>query len=231
MSGDYTVKVSLNGCEDTDATTVTINANPTINTLTVDNASICPGETATVTATVSDSGDGDFTWTNATGTGKTATVSGTVTTQETRTVTLAYTSAASCPATSKTTTVTLNPKPAIPGVQNLSFCIGDASQTLTATATTGATLLWYGTFQTGGTSSTTAPSTNTSAESTTTYYVSQELNGCESDRAGLTVTVNANPDPTITIDDASLCITEATKISLTQTKSYSSIVWSGTALS
>ncbi len=231
MSGDYTVKVSLNGCEDTDATTVTINAIPTITQLTVDDATICPNETATVTATVSDSGDGHFTWTNATGSGKTATVSGTVTAQETRTVTLAYTSAANCPAANKTATVTLNPKPAIPGVQNLSFCIGDASQTLTATPASGATLLWYGTYATGGSSSTTAPSTNTSAESTTTYYVSQELNGCESDRAGLTVTVNANLDPTITIDDATLCITDATKISLPQAASYTSIVWSGTALS
>ena len=231
MSGDYTVKVSRNGCEDSKTTTVTINEIPTIKTLTVDNASICPDETATISATVSDSGDGNFTWTNATGTGATATVNDAITVQENRTVTLAYKSTANCAATNKTVSVTLNPKPAAPGVKNLSFCIGDASQSLTATAATGATLLWYGTSETGGLSSTTAPTTNTAAAATTIYYVSQELHGCESDRAALTVTVNENLDPTITIDDASLCNTESTKISLPQATSYTSIVWSGTALS
>ncbi|AWM12789.1 hypothetical protein DI487_02155 [Flavobacterium sediminis] len=60
------------------------------------------------------------------------------------------------------------------------------------TATSGETgLLWY-TTATGGTSSTTAPTPDTSVAGSTSYWVSStNANGCESERAEIVVTVNA----------------------------------------
>jgi len=62
-----------------------------------------------------------------------------------------------------------------------------------------ATLNWYGTNAIGGTASATAPTPSTSATGSTTYYVSNTINGYESERAAIVVTVNPNPvTPTIT---------------------------------
>ncbi len=229
LTGDYTVTVSLNGCEANATTSVKINDLPTILTLESDKSAICPSEVANLTATVSDDATGTFTWKNAIGTGLTAIVENDgVTSQETKTVTLSYESAAGCKAVDKTATVTLNSKPIAPIVKDLSFCIDDAVETLTAVALTGATLNWYGTSATGGTAGA-APKTNTAVAATTNYYVSQTLYGCESDRSVLSVVVNSNLSPTISVDDADLCESESTKISLPQASSYTSIVWSGTA--
>ncbi len=229
MTGDYTVKVVLNGCEASATTSVKINEVPVIKTLTSDKTAICPSEVATITATVSDDATGTVTWKNATGAGLIAQLgNGDVVAQETKTVTVSYESVAGCKADEKTTTITLNPKPIAPSVVDLSFCIDDAVETLTATPIAGATLNWYGTSATGGTAGL-APQTNTSVAATTKYYVSQTLKGCESDRAVLTVEVNSNLSPTIIVDDAELCESETTKISLPQASAYTSIVWSGTA--
>ena len=72
--------------------------------------------------------------------------------------------------------------------------ISSVSYALNATATalsaTGTALQWY-TVAAGGTASTTAPTPSTTTAGTTTYYVSQTLNGCEGVRASITVTVTA----------------------------------------
>lgn len=62
---------------------------------------------------------------------------------------------------------------------------------LTATALPGATLNWYGTDATGGTSSTTATSPSTTSTGLTAYYVSQTIGTCESPRKEIVVAVNA----------------------------------------
>ncbi|GAB3910950.1 hypothetical protein GCM10028803_51300 [Larkinella knui] len=89
--------------------------------------------------------------------------------------------------------VTIKPIPPAPGVSPLSLCQNASASALTATATDGGILNWYGTNQTGGTASTTAPTPPASATGTTTYYVSQTVDGCEGVRAALTVTIKTRP--------------------------------------
>lgn len=84
------------------------------------------------------------------------------------------------------------PKPTV--TSPISFCQGEAASALSATGTA---LKWY-TSATGGTGQTSiTPSTTTAG--TTTYYVSQTANDCESPRAAVDVIVNPKPTtPTIT---------------------------------
>lgn len=71
----------------------------------------------------------------------------------------------------------------------LALCQGTTETALTATGTA---LKWY-TVPTGGTGSTTAPIPTTLTVGSTTYYVSQTVNGIESDRASINVNVSATP--------------------------------------
>ncbi|TRX23315.1 T9SS type B sorting domain-containing protein [Flavobacterium franklandianum] len=69
------------------------------------------------------------------------------------------------------------------------YCINDVV-TLTATASAGGILNWYGTNASGGTSSATAPIPSTLVSGSTTYYVSQTVAGEESSRASIVVNVD-----------------------------------------
>jgi gliding motility-associated-like protein len=71
------------------------------------------------------------------------------------------------------------------------LCQGSTAVPLTAAALPGATLNWYGTNATGGSSSTTAPTPSTTSTGSTAYYVSQTIGTCESPRKEIVVTVNA----------------------------------------
>ncbi|MCS3798962.1 PKD domain-containing protein [Niastella sp. OAS944] len=86
--------------------------------------------------------------------------------------------------------VTVNATPAAPAVTSpVLLCENQTASPLTATGTG---LLWY-TAATGGTNSSTPPTPSTSNTGTTNYYVSQTVNGCESPRAMITVTVGSLP--------------------------------------
>ena len=86
--------------------------------------------------------------------------------------------------------VTVHPIPNAPGVITpVQLCIGQTASALTATGTG---LLWY-TTATGGTGTTMAPIPSTASIGTTTYYVSQTINNCESPRASISVIVASLP--------------------------------------
>ena len=90
------------------------------------------------------------------------------------------------------------PLPAAPTVTSpIIYCQGATATPLTATATAGGVLNWWGTNATGGTSSATAPTPSTLTAVTTTYYVSQTVGGCESIRSAIVVTVNASLSPAL----------------------------------
>jgi gliding motility-associated-like protein len=74
----------------------------------------------------------------------------------------------------------------------ITYCKGASAFALTATISSGGTLKWY-TVATGGASSNSAPTPSTSLVGTTNYYVSQVVNGVESDRVLIVVTVNDAP--------------------------------------
>jgi gliding motility-associated-like protein len=100
---------------------------------------------------------------------------------------------------------------------NTYYCQNQMASALSATGTN---LLWY-TSASGGTGSTTAPTPNTSTAGTTTYYVTQNTNGCESARAAITVTVGSAPATPIVTPKISYCQNEtATALSATGTNLF-----------
>lgn len=101
--------------------------------------------------------------------------------------------------------VTVKPTPAAPGVSPVNLCLNEPTQQLTATAASGAALNWYGTNATGGTASATAPTPSAGTAGTTNYYVSQTLNGCESPRAIIAVTINPLPASPTPMTSATYC--------------------------
>lgn len=110
-----------------------------------------------------------------------------------------------------------------PTVSDVAYCVGETAMQLTATGDAGATILWY-TSATGGTGSETAPTPSTNAPGTMDYYVSQWLNGAESYRDTITVTVHALPIASVTASGAtSFCI--GGSVTLTSSSSTGN-VWS-----
>jgi hypothetical protein len=89
--------------------------------------------------------------------------------------------------------------PSAPAVSSpVTYCQNSAAAALTATGTA---LKWYTVF-TGGTGSATAITPSTAAIGTINYYVSQTINGCESARAVISVTINTAAIATITATGA-----------------------------
>lgn len=109
----------------------------------------------------------------------------------------------------------INAIPAAPIVNSIiNYC---QSATATALTATGTNLLWY-TSATGGTGSSTAPNPNTSTVGNTSFWVSQTVNGCESLRSQIQVTVNAIPAAPSVNSPISFCQnTTATTLTATGT--------------
>ncbi|MBO9615155.1 MAG: T9SS type A sorting domain-containing protein [Dyadobacter sp.] len=94
--------------------------------------------------------------------------------------------------------ILVKPLPGLPGISQslIEYCQFVAAKPLEATAAANATLNWFGTDATGGTSSPSAPTPSTAEGGTTSYYVAQTLAGCLGDRAKIDVKVNTTPKPT-----------------------------------
>lgn len=90
----------------------------------------------------------------------------------------------------------VTPAPAV--VSPVNYVVGQSAQPLSATGTA---LKWY-TSASGGTASSLVPVPITTATGTTTYYVSQTLNGCEGPRAAIQVIVSGSgcvPGPVVDV--------------------------------
>lgn len=85
--------------------------------------------------------------------------------------------------------------PPAPPTATATICYTQGS-TASALSATGTNLLWY-TVATGGTASSSAPIPSTTTVGTTNYYVSQTVNGCESSRTIITVTITDTPTQTV----------------------------------
>lgn len=89
-----------------------------------------------------------------------------------------------------TTSVIIDPRSPNPTPNNVAYCQnGTGAVPLTATGTN---LLWYNTAV-GGTGASIAPTPLTAIAGTTSYWVTQNSNLCESNRVPLVVTINTNP--------------------------------------
>jgi hypothetical protein len=105
------------------------------------------------------------------------------------------------------------PAPAAPTVSNpAAYCQNALASALTATATGANTLNWYTAAPSapsyaGATGVASAPTPSTAAAGTTNYYVSQtsSANGCQSQVATITVTVNATPSAPTASNPAPYC--------------------------
>ncbi len=103
------------------------------------------------------------------------------------------------------TNVVVRPTPAAPAVNNIAYCQFAAATPLSASVTTGNSLVWY-TVASGGAPLAAAPTPSTATTGTTTYYVSQRsATGCESTRAAISVTVTVTPVISATLINPITC--------------------------
>jgi hypothetical protein len=126
-------------------------------------------------------------------------------------------------------TFVINTIPSSPVTSAKNLCINEPGISLSATATSGNSLIWYGTNSTGGTSSTTAPFISTASTGTLDYYVSQKntTTGCESPRTKLSVTINPLP-VSPTVRDTAFCQNSTSIVLSAGASSGNSLLWYGT---
>jgi gliding motility-associated-like protein len=114
-----------------------------------------------------------------------------------------------CESTKTAITVTVTAQPLAPQVtSSTGYCQNVAAAQLTASGTN---LLWYD-VATGSIGNSAAPTPNTTATGTTTFYVSQTVNGCESPRAAITVTISTAPVKPTTVQNLAYCENETAPV-------------------
>lgn len=97
--------------------------------------------------------------------------------------------------------VTVKPKPGKPTVNAVKYCQNDIAVPLSAG---GVNLLWYN-VASGGVGIPTAPTPVTSYPDSAYYYVTQTMNGCESDRAEVPVYTYYKPNAVIVASQPYVC--------------------------
>jgi large repetitive protein len=180
---------------------------------TVNNATICAGQSATLTANAT--GATSYSWSPSTG--LTPTTGASVSASPAATTTYTVTSTGSCGSSTATATVTVN-NAATLTVNSATICAGQ-STTLTATpSTTGGTYSW----SPGGA---TTSSITVSPGGTTTYTCTYTRLGCVGTATG---TVTVNPVPVITAPpNIVVCAGAAIPLqSFTSTPAGAAIAWS-----
>ena len=102
--------------------------------------------------------------------------------------------------------------PIAPVVRDTNYCNNASADTIRLNTSTGATLLWYGTNATGGTSSTIAIKPSTATVGAVNYYLSQIITatGCEGPRSKVVVTTKPIPSaPSLSRDTANFLLSGA----------------------
>jgi gliding motility-associated-like protein len=113
---------------------------------------------------------------------------------------------AGCESPRNNITVITKPKPLPPVVPTTSLVICQGAPVVTLTAQ-GQNILWYD-QPTGGVAITNAPVINTNNGHTVSWYVTQTVDGCESERTEINVSVSAiNADFNLNVD--TLCISDS----------------------
>ncbi len=206
----YYVSQTSGSCESPRAAiTVTVNAIPAAPTVT-SQVIYCQNVTATaLTAT----GSNLLWYTVPTGGTGSSTAPTPSTTAAGSTTYYVSQTISGCVSTRASILVTVNATPAVPTVGGaVTYCQNTTATALTAT---GSSLLWYNAIS-GGTGSNTAPTPTTTTVGTTSYYVSQTVNGCESPRASIAVTVLTAPAAPVATSPIAYC-QGSTAVALTAT--------------
>ncbi|MDI9320149.1 MAG: gliding motility-associated C-terminal domain-containing protein [Phycisphaerales bacterium] len=97
--------------------------------------------------------------------------------------------------------VTVYPKPSIPNVLNSEMCQYEPDGTL---RTDGKNVLWY-IGPVGGYGDTIPPKLPTDKPITHSFYLTQTVNGCVSDRAKVVVNINQKPEPPVVKSPVTYC--------------------------
>jgi len=190
-SGIYTVYATLNGCNSASASQrVVIKSTPQPPAITPKFIKYCQYDIAApITATGT-----NIHWYTAS-TGGVSLPSATPTPSDSVAGLFVYyatQTVGGCESQPNTDTVFVKTKPLPPAASaTYTFCQGDNATPLNAI---GVNLLWY-TTAIGGTGSPVTPVPSTAAAGTFDYYVTQTVNGCESDRKHIAVTVKPKPNP------------------------------------
>jgi hypothetical protein len=185
----YTVTVTdANGCTDTESQLVKVNFLPNIG---VNNAAICPGQSATLTA----SGGVSYVWSPATGLSATTGTTVTASPATSTVYSVTGTGANGC-TNSATAAVIVNalPTATITPATSTTFCQG-GSVVLNANTGTGLTYQWFN--NASAISGATSASYTANASGSYTVTVTN-ASTCSSTSTGTVVTVNALPVATIT---------------------------------
>ena len=127
-----------------------------------------------------------------------------------------------CVSDSAMSIVTVKAKPVPPVTRDTSYCQGAVAAALTAV---GSNLTWYA-VATGGAPLSGAPVPPTTIPGNTLWYVTQTVNGCESDRAPLNVLTVAVPVFTITPSATFVCQYDSLTLTYTGIALVSNYAWS-----
>ena len=140
------------------------------------------------------------------------------------------TNSANCSVTTRKIILISSNLPPSPIVNDVSYCISQIVDTLSANKLTNHSLNWYGQTSFGGISTNIPPIPSTLTPGSFKYYVSQKDNntGCESSRAALTVTVNSAPSSPIVLP-VSYCLGSSSSALTSAVSSGSSLFWYGTS--
>lgn len=187
-AGTYFVTVTINNCTSTPATTtVIVNQTPAAPILS-SNSPICEGSNLILNA--SNITGANFSWNGPNSFSSSlqnpTIINALVNASGIYSATAIVNGCVSAP---DSISVIVHPIPTAPLVSNISYCQSAIASPLTAT---GQNQIWY-TTPTGGTGTTIAPTPSTINSGTFTWYVSQTVNGCESPRAAITVTIIPKP--------------------------------------
>jgi uncharacterized repeat protein (TIGR01451 family) len=125
-----------------------------------------------------------------------------------------------CESAKSKITVTINALPLAPVVSDIAYCKDQPSVALTA-ALTEMSLIWY---DNAGNILANAPTPSTATVGTTDYYVSQKnVNGCESAKSKITVTINTLPLAPV-VSDIAYC-KDQPSVALTAALTETNLIW------
>lgn len=181
----YTVTGSdANGCKNSDTITIDVQ-DKIVLSVSASKTDICKGETVQVIVAGADK----YEWLPTTGVDNSTSSSPNITLNQTTKYTVKG-NQGTCPEATAEITITVT-DPQKPQVSDLNYCKNQSASQLTAI---GSNLKWY-TALTGSSALTSAPTPITSNVGTTSYFVTQTINNCESEKAELKVSVGEAPKP------------------------------------
>ncbi|MFO7868826.1 MAG: Ig-like domain-containing protein [Bacteroidales bacterium] len=210
----YTVEYSYedaNGCSNTDQIDMLVEScectvpEPDV----VAEVEYCQGDAADVLTATATEQDATITWYNSAM--AELAEAPTPSTDNDGTVTYYVSQETTCEGKKATVTVTVKPQPDAPVVEDVAYCEGDVVEDLSAVGETGATFNWF------EDEAQNTPLTDVSNPVAGTYYVTQTVDGCESDVAALTVDINSLPSVSISVDDVQnneVCLGDAVSLSV-----------------